>query len=120
MSLVQLLVKSASASVILTFRLGETMAPELHGLWKDELIDRIDLEPLKRDEVEQRLASVTPATIQLPETLPIGEPTPVEIVVAVCGSDPSGRRVRGPARVRGAGSGSRGRLEAGGWTPAAR
>ncbi|MEV0234839.1 LuxR C-terminal-related transcriptional regulator [Nonomuraea sp. NPDC050786] len=55
-ALVHYLVESGTARVVVTVRSGEPQPAPVAALWKDELLDRIELPPLTGDEVGQVLA----------------------------------------------------------------
>src|SRR5262245_4487638 len=59
--LVHQLVSRGVASVVLTARSGESVPDPIHGLWKDDLAARVELQPLSRSEVSELLVSVLAA-----------------------------------------------------------
>ena len=62
-ALLHLLVTQTSTQVLISVRTGETLPPGLVGLWKDELLARIDVGPLSREATEQLVMAVLGDTV---------------------------------------------------------
>jgi DNA-binding CsgD family transcriptional regulator/tetratricopeptide (TPR) repeat protein len=63
-ALIHGLVQRAVGHVLLTLRVGERTADPLVALWKDGLIERLELQPLTRPDVEALLAAVLDGPIE--------------------------------------------------------
>ena len=57
-ALTHLVARMNSAVVLATLRDGEPVHDSVSALWRDELVDRVNLEPLSLDETAELLASV--------------------------------------------------------------
>jgi DNA-binding CsgD family transcriptional regulator len=57
-ALLHLAVTQSPVRVLLSVRTGERLPPGLVGLWKDELLARLDVRPLTRDATEQLVLAV--------------------------------------------------------------
>lgn len=57
-ALICLIARSANARVLATLRTGEHPHDSIATLWKDDLVDRLDLAPMSRDETAELLVDV--------------------------------------------------------------
>jgi DNA-binding NarL/FixJ family response regulator len=57
-ALLHLLLTQTDARVVLSVRTGEPLPPGLVGLWKDELVSRLDVGPLSRQATEELVLTV--------------------------------------------------------------
>lgn len=55
-ALIHLVARSGHARVLATLRTGEFVHDSVASLWKDDLVDRVELEPLSRQDVAELLA----------------------------------------------------------------
>ncbi|NUW44491.1 LuxR C-terminal-related transcriptional regulator [Nonomuraea rhodomycinica] len=74
-ALVHHLASSGTAAVVVTVRSGARQPASITALWKDELLDRIELCPLDRDGVEAVLAEALGGEVAAPTVRRLAEVT---------------------------------------------
>ncbi|GAA2298211.1 LuxR family transcriptional regulator [Nonomuraea roseoviolacea subsp. roseoviolacea] len=72
-ALVHHLASSGAAAVVVTVRSGARQPAPITALWKDELLDRIELRPLDRDGVEAVLAEALGGEVAAPTVRRLAE-----------------------------------------------
>ncbi len=72
-ALLHSMVAAETIRLLATLRTGEPLAPAIRALWKDDVVERIDLENLARAEVDELLDLALDAPIDAPTRLALWE-----------------------------------------------